>query len=101
MKTYEWNGIQMRPTRRSAIAIDKRKLLDGVRRCGSLQKANRTTRLPATVNRMIRIIPKPTENDSIVRHGNDIIDLIYQYLVRIIILRGSLRITLFTSAMNI
>ena len=45
--------------------MDKIKLFDGVKRCESLQKANKTTRLPPTVNRMIRIIPKPTDNDSI------------------------------------
>jgi len=65
--------MQIRPTRRSAIAIDKRKLFDGVKRCESLQKANKTTRLPPTVNRIIRIIPTQTDKNSIVLHGNDII----------------------------
>jgi hypothetical protein len=53
--------------------MDKRKLFDGVKRCESLQKANKTTRLPPIVNRMIRIIPKPTDSDSIDCHENDIV----------------------------
>jgi len=69
--------MQINPTRRSAIAIDRRKLFDGVKRCESLQNANRTTRFPPTVNKIIKLIPKHTDRNSIVRHGNDII--YYQY----------------------
>lgn len=65
----------MRPTSRSAIAMDRRKLFDGVRRCGSLQNANRTTRLPPIVKRIMRIMPKATETDSIVFHESDIVDI--------------------------
>ncbi len=55
--------------------MDKRKLFDGVKRWESLQKANRTTRFPPTVNKIIRIIPKPTDSDSNVLNENDIVKM--------------------------
>ena len=72
--------MPIRPTRRSAIAMDKRKLFDGVNRCESLKKANKTTRLPPTVNNIIKIIPKQTDTSSIVLHGDDIVSSISIYM---------------------
>ena len=80
-ETYAQNGIPTSPTSRSAIAIERRKLFDGVKRCESLQKANKTTRLPPTVNKIIKMIAKQTERNSIVCHENDIINYVCQKIV--------------------